>query len=742
MPMPALATSFFRYLISISLVCWLAACGGGEGNDSSPPGDGGDDPGFGLTQRVEVRGLSFPLDSPRVSGEIEISRAFPAVTFEQPVLLTHAPGESRVFVVEQGGRVLALPNNDNLGPEQVEIFLDIRSRVTAGGEEGLLGLAFDPDYPTNGRFYLYYSAADPRRSVLARYTRRADDPHLGDPNSEKILMEIAQPYANHNGGMIAFGPDNMLYIGLGDGGSGGDPLNNGQNLDTLLGSILRIDPRGGQPYAIPADNPFVNRADARGEIWAYGLRNPYRFSFDRGSGQLWAGDVGQNSREEINLIRRGGNYGWNVYEGNLPYNNPQNLPPGQFIAPVWDYPRNEGVSVTGGYVYRGSLAPSLNGAYVYGDFGSGKIWALRYEGGQVRSNELIGEIPLISSFGEDAEGELYLVSYNGGIYRLQETSPQADEFPGLLSETGLFRDTVNLIPAEGLVEYQVNTPLWSDDAHKRRWLALPGQTKIGFAVEDPWTFPVGTVLVKHFELAMTVGDPTTRRRLETRVLIREENGWAGYTYQWNPAQTEAELLETGLTETLAIQDLDAPGGQREQVYYYPSRGDCLRCHNQAAGGVLGVNTRQLNRDFAYPAMEDNQLRAWNHVNLFDRDIGDPARHPSMPAINDADAPISDRVRAYLDANCAICHRPGGASNALVDMRYGIPLAETGMVNADPVGLGQGRFLLVKPGSPQESIVWRRMQTLTAMRMPPVGSQVVDQEAVNLIAEWIQNGAGE
>ena len=292
---------------------------------------------------------------------LELERVFPALRFERPVLLTHAgDGSGQVYVVEQHGVIHRI---DPATPERTDVFLDISARVSRqGNEEGLLGLAFDPAYTQNGRFYVYYSAASPRRSVLSRFEVGSNG--LGDPAFESVLLEVAQLYRNHNGGMIEFGPDGMLYAALGDGGSAGDPRRHGQNLGTLLGAILRIDvtqPEGGAPYAIPADNPFVGQADARGEVWAYGLRNAWRFSFDRETGDLWTGDVGQNALEEVDVVQRGGNYGWNEMEGSRCFRPA--CDPDAFEAPITEYGRDMGCSITGGYVYRGQRIPELQGVY-------------------------------------------------------------------------------------------------------------------------------------------------------------------------------------------------------------------------------------------------------------------------------------------------------------------------------------------------------------------------------------------
>ena len=360
-------------------------------------------------------------------GPMSVERAFAPLSFDDPVQLAYADdGTSRLFVVEQPGRIMALDNDR--GAASASVFLDIRDRVRdAGVEEGLLGLAFDPEFRTNGHLFVYYSASGPRRSVLSRFSASAANPDSAEPDSEVVVMEFLQPYSNHNGGQILFGPDGNLYIGLGDGGGGGDPEGNGQDLSTLLGSVLRIDVSSSStesPYRVPSDNPFVDGrpSGARPEIWAYGLRNPWRFTFDRETGDLWAGDVGQNRFEEIDIIMPGRNYGWNVMEGSHCFpSDGVDCDPTGFESPVADYAIGEnGCSVIGGYVYRGPRHPSLLGAYMYGDFCSGRIWALRHDGEQVTEQlELVDTDLQISAFGEDQEGELYVISYRDGrLYRL------------------------------------------------------------------------------------------------------------------------------------------------------------------------------------------------------------------------------------------------------------------------------------------------------------------------------------
>ncbi|WP_340104868.1 PQQ-dependent sugar dehydrogenase [Rhodohalobacter sp. 8-1] len=352
--------------------------------------------------------------------------AFPNLDFIRPLNIQHAgDGTNRLFVVEQAGTISVFSNDPDITDR--EIFLDIEGRVTdISNEQGLLGLAFHPDFETNGYFYVNYTAPAPDRTVISRFSVSDDDQNRANPASETVLLTYNQPYGNHNGGHIAFGPDGYLYIAAGDGGSAGDPENNGQDRSTLLGSILRIDvdsQDNGNEYGIPDDNPFAgNEQGYREEIFAYGLRNPWRFSFDAETEKLWAGDVGQNTMEEIDIIESGLNYGWNIMEGTMCY------PPGtecdteDLELPVYAYNHSEGDrSVTGGYVYRGSDIPGLTGYYIYADFVSGRIWALDTSDLENPDNtELFDADFRISSFGVDQENEIYITGFDGNIYRFGE----------------------------------------------------------------------------------------------------------------------------------------------------------------------------------------------------------------------------------------------------------------------------------------------------------------------------------
>jgi glucose/arabinose dehydrogenase len=375
-----------------------------------------------------------------VRSGVSLREAFPNLGFTRPVDLQNAgDGTGRLFVVEQEGLIRVFPNDQSVS--EAGVFLDIRDRVDdSGNEEGLLGLVFHPDYEENGYFYVDYttSGTEPTRTRISRFSVSETDSSAADPGSELVILEFGQPFSNHNAGQLAFGPeDGYLYITAGDGGSAGDPQGNGQNRATLLGSILRIDVDStsqGRNYTIPPDNPFVgNEEGYREEIFAYGLRNPWRISFDPESGWLWAGDVGQNAWEEIDVIEKGRNYGWNVMEGFHCYSPPEDCDTAGLALPVWEYGHNVGSAITGGHVYHGSAVPELAGLYVYADFGSGRIWTLRWNGsGEPENTEIIDSPLNIPTFGVDESGELYLAAFDGKIYGFEQgTTDTGDDSPAV-----------------------------------------------------------------------------------------------------------------------------------------------------------------------------------------------------------------------------------------------------------------------------------------------------------------------
>ncbi|TXS95265.1 hypothetical protein FV139_05040 [Parahaliea maris] len=734
-------TRYCRTLLLLASMTALTACGGGGGspdNPTPPPEQPPASDPFGLTERTPLADFNLPTTASG-EGDFQLTRRFAALTFPSALFITAVPGEGRLLVVRQSGELEAFVDDDQTTESRT--VLDLSDRLLFAGEQGLLGMAFDPDFVSNRLLYLHYSMDNPRRSVIARFRWDAATDLIA-LDSERILLEVAQPYANHNGGMLAFGPDDRLYIALGDGGSGGDPQNNAQNGGNLLGTILRLNVHPADPalpYAIPLDNPFRDNAAIRNEIWAYGLRNPFRFSFDRVTGLMWIGDVGQGAQEEINIARGGENFGWRVLEGTLPYDDSANtLPPSAFTAPVFEYGRDQGVAVIGGYVYRGNAIPGLSGRYIYTDFGSGNVWAITLNGQQVTGNQLIAQADSPTSLGEDSNGELYIVNRQGELFGFTQSG--GENPPDQLSETGLFSSLDTLSPASGLIEYTVNLPFWSDNTVKRRWIAVPENAAIGFAPTGNWDFPIGTIAVKHFEILAREGDTSSTTRLETRVMVLLEQGWQAFTYRWNSAGTDATLLSGRQSEKLQVQT--ASGEITDQVYTYPSRTDCFRCHTAVAGRVLGIRTAQINTEFDYNAGEvtDNQLRSWNNIGLFTEDIGPTSNYPAYAAVGDDTASLEDRARAYLDVNCAQCHQSGGTTPAEIDLRFTTPLANTGLIDTTPLlgtlGIENGR--LIAPGEPGRSILIARVGRRDAVAMPPLGSHLVDEAGVTLLRRWVES----
>jgi len=686
-------------------------------------------------------GHQLPLEGSPDPQPMSLVDAFPELSFDDPVFLAFAPvaegaDDDRLFVVERRGVIRVFDNDP--ASDVATVVLDIDALIDSDfNEQGLLGLAFDPDFPSNRRFYVNYTtdqgcdAEAPQTwcTKIVRYEMRADDPDVADPASAELLYEVPQFTINHNGGMLAFGPDGLLYVAVGDGGGANDPQDHGRNLATPLGALLRLDVRDGAPSLVPADNPYAGQAGLAGEIFHSGLRNPWRFSFDRLTGDLWIGDVGQGAWEEIDYVAAGHpgglDFGWDFCEGTNDVHG-HDCDSIASTPPVVEYPHDGtgGFSVTGGYVYRGDRFPELFGAYLYSDYVSRRVWALA---GPAAEPEQIATAPDgIASFGEDRSGELYLLALEGTIYRLEGSGEGVGAaFPTLLSQTGLFEDVATLAPAAGLVEYDVTSPLWSDGALKQRWIALPAGGRVAFHAREPWAFPVGTAFVKHFSLV----DGASERRLETRVFLRQTERWVGVTYRWEGA--DALLLTEALDEQVTV-------GALTRDWHYPSPSECLGCHSRASGRVLGVRTRQHGESFPYPAGAAVQLAAWSCGGLFDLDVRDPARYDRYASLDDAGATRTERARSHLASNCAICHQPGGPAPGSEDLRFDPPLSAMQLfgVRTTEGDLGLFEPDRVAPGAHEDSALWVRMASLDETIRMAAGTRVPDAEAVALFADWI------
>jgi uncharacterized repeat protein (TIGR03806 family) len=729
---------------------------------------------YGIETRV-------PWTTSRVKGSPEppppygIEVAFPKLRFSSPLDLVGGPGLDRLFVAERYGKIYSFPlERDAAEPK---LLIDLKKTVYA--------FAVHPKYPKTPHVYVTY-VLDPNEpsakgTRLSRFTVKADDPYTADPASEQVILQW--PSGGHNGGCLKFGPDGYLYIVTGDGSGIADELVIGQDLSSILAKLLRIDvdhpdtdrkpdtnptrKRGGEAknYSIPKDNPFMDTKGALPEIWAYGLRQFWRMSFDRATGDLWGGEVGQDLWEMVYRIQRGGNYGWSVQEGSHPFRPERKTGPSPILKPIVEHPHTDFRSITGGFVYHGKRLPELQGTYIYGDFDTGRIWGLRYNRQTqtvARHEELASTRQRIISFGEDKDGELYYLDFVGGqVFRLVR-SPAVERayFPLKLSETGLFASTKDHRPAPGLIPYSVNSELWSDGAVKERFLALPGMSQIEFdTVTYPqpapgstpgWRLPDDTVVVKTFSLDLEPGNPASRRRLETRLLHKqqfegtEEFGdqyWRGYTYIWNDEQTDAELADaSGVDRTYTVKDAAAPGGKREQKWHFPSRSECILCHTTPAKYVLGLNTMQMNRDHDYGGVIASQLATFDHLKLFTKPLEKkPAELDRLADYHTQAASLEERARSYLHSNCSHCHRKWGGGNAEFQLLKTLPLAELGIVGTRPghgaFGLEGGKLLV--PGHPEQSLIPHRMRKLGLGRMPHVASNVVDEEAAKLIEEWIR-----
>ncbi|MBK1818001.1 PQQ-dependent sugar dehydrogenase [Luteolibacter yonseiensis] len=940
----------------------------------------------GLTSRPEVGPYLdgvMPPTPPVVATNWSTVVAFPNLTFVNALGLLPVPGTDKLVVWEREGRMYSFVNNP--ATTSKTLALDLSNRCQGWDDEGLLAVAFHPAFATNHHIYLWYNWVTPgtvlgnpttrppngtnTRQRLARFTM---DPSTGivDPASEYIIIDQIDHNTWHNGGGMMFHPtDGFLYLTNGNDASAA----NDQSIsNALFGCLIRIDvdKRGGaishppvkrsfeevgpnwpNAYHVPNDNPFVGVPGALEEIFALGLRSPHRMTHDATTNRIFIGDVGEGAFEEVHVIEpsdpAGLNFQWNRIEG---YNGDLVAPYiGVNRRPIIDYPHSEGSAVIGGYVYRGSEFPELVGKYVFGDNVTNRIWLLdesSYTPTTKAKKILIATMPFgpgpssganytgLSSFGLDAAGELYLCqmsSVAGKIYKLARGGPPpGTPLPATLSQTGVFSNMAALTPSPKLIPYALNQPFWSDGAVKSRWATVPTGTTVGFNATGEWTWPAGSVLVKHFELPVDDNNPAVHKRLETRLLVKTAAGPVyGATYKWRADNSDADLMDSAITENIPVAitpvgalagaDIGSPGlagattrtgdeltvsgsgadiwgnsdqfhfasqqrtgdfdisvrvssltqpdlytkvglmarenltagsrhvyamvfpsnaarnnnvggyeyqyrtvaggpsaaiypaspqptvnypntwlrmkregdtftgyssvdgvtwsefarltldlpdtlyfglaatshnnsalttakvvlqNVRMQPWYYPSRTDCMTCHNDNAGGVLGPKTRQLNGDFHYPGgVVDNQLRSWGHVGLFDN----PPPETQLPdldalaAAGDTNASLEKRARSYLDSNCSSCHRPGGV-HAFWDARFDTPLAQQGIIYGNLANnLGDPRARVVMPQDVTHSVLHRRMNTIGGgIQMPPLAKNVIDRAGVELLAEWINS----
>ncbi|MFO0966226.1 MAG: PQQ-dependent sugar dehydrogenase [Gemmataceae bacterium] len=757
------------------LLCWLLT-------PSRAVAQPADTKPFGLAKRI-------PWTASRIKGAPEppppyrSERAFPHLTFKNPLHLTTAPGIHRFFVCEQGARIYSFPID--LAVKKADLVIDLRKEIKtvdpkrSSGIGDLYALVFHPRFTENRYCYVCY-ILNPKGSKqledgsrISRFRLTDTDPPRIDPASEKII--ITWLGGGHNGCDLHFGPDGYLYISTGDGAGPNPPdgLTTGQDNSDLLSCILRIDvdhPDKGEPggvssrrnYSIPSDNPFVKTPGNRPEIWAYGFRNPWRMSFDRKTGRLWVGDVGWESWEMIYCVKKGGNYGWSIMEGPQPVRPETKRGPTPILPPALALPHSESASITGGYVYHGKLNPDLKGLYLFGDWVTRKVWGAKLDGDKIVSfEELAATKERVVAFGLDHDRELYYVNHDeaGSIHKLvpnEAVKAYRKDFPRKLSETGLFADVKKQVPMDGVVPFSVNAELWADHASAERFVALPGTSvaKI-YSSQPPWPnnsgevyFPGDGVLVKTLSMEMERGNPKSRRKLETQIL-HFDGDWHAYTYAWNDEQTDASLVDAkGMDRELKIVDAKAPGGKREQRWHFASRTECMTCHNPWSGYTLAFNPTQLNRNHDYHGVVDHQFRALEHAGMitfldrdWDKKVEKPRKAPTERLVDPYDPAndIQQRARSYLHVNCSHCHQFGAGGTATIDLRHGVALDSTKMLGVRP---SQGTFeiagaSIVAPGDPFKSVLFYRLAKLGPGRMPHMGSEVIDERGLALIRDWIR-----
>ncbi|MDB6027165.1 MAG: hypothetical protein JWM68_3388 [Verrucomicrobiales bacterium] len=718
-----------------------------------------------------------------------VSVAFTNLTFTNAVGVTAVPGTNQLCVWEREGRVWSFLNNPAALTRT--LVLNITNQCQGWDDSGLLGLAFHPGFVSNRFIFVWYSWVSPgtvqgnlnnrpptflpNRNRLSRFT--LDSSGVAITNSELILMDQNADTVWHKGGGMFFHPTNgFLYITVGDDEQ--SSLNSQRNNRGLFSGILRIDvdKRGGaishaiarQPvngatanYFIPNSNPFSATTNALEEFFAIGLRSPHRMTFDPPSGRIFIGDVGNSSREEIDVVEPNDpaalNFQWDRIEGlngdlTAPYI-------GVNKRPLYDYNHNGSIAaIIGGYVYRGSeFAAELGGRYIYSDNPQRKLYYLDETSNPPKGVFMCSFPPgsgpnpgsdytSLSSFGLDQNNEILMCqmgSQGGKIYKLAHPNGTANKpIPPLLSLTGVFTNLATLGITNAFLPYAVNSPLWSDAARKQRWISVPTNKFVNFTATGEWNFPNGTVFIKHFDLSIDETNTNVLRRLETRFVVRDTNGTAYFfSYRWRTNNSDADLVTNSLSENIVIQ---TASGTRTQTWFYPGPQDCVQCHTPAAGYVLGIKTRQVNGSFQYPntGVTDNQLRAWNHIGLVTPTVNESAiaTYDKLVPVNDSSAALELRVRSYVDANCAQCHRPGGVV-AMWDARFDTPLANQAIINGsvlNNLGIAGGRVLT--PKDLLHSIMYQRMNSVTAgQRMPPLSKNVIDTNAVAALAQWINTG---
>lgn len=650
-------------------------------------------------------------------------QVFTQIALNDALEMIAVPGAHRLVAVEKSGKIWSFKDSPDAASKN--LLIDLKPDHPALNYA--YGIAFHPKWRENGLVFITYVYGDkvPDGSKLSRFKLTQQEPPVLDPKSETVLLTWQS--GGHNGASIQFGPDGMLYISTGDATAPSPPdaLKTGQDLSDFLSSILRIDvehEENGKAYAIPKDNPFLQTRNARPEIYAFGFRNPWKISFDP-KGRLWCGDVGWELWEMIHLVPKGGNHGWSAMEASQPI-MPETQGPGDIIPPVAAHPHTEAASITGGYVYHGSRFPELRDAYIYGDYETGKIWALWHDGTQVTRREEIADTPhKIVSFGQSEDGEVYWMNWEKDtrIYRLSKNPAigKPSQFPRKLSETGLFTDTAVQSPAAGVLPFQIAEPMWQDGASASRFVALPEGKSIKTTTSGNTAKPNYKVeWPAESVLARTI---TLKKKIETQVLHFDGETWNGYSYRWNDQGTDADLVGADGDEFTIDK----------QPWRIHGRAECARCHNNWSGFALGFQPDQL---VSIGGKKPEEAA------LFDGPFFERLKNRLISS-RDQSSPLEDRARSWLHANCAHCHRRHGGGSVQLMVNADLPTEETMTFNEKPVrgdlGLTDARVSF--PGKPHQSVLMARIARSGNGHMPMIGAREVDPHGFRLLWDWI---AGE
>ncbi len=666
------------------------------------------------------------LAPPPLGTTYSLTTLWQNISFSNPVKLVQPPNDDDVFIVVQRAGVARYVPRNATTSSQTHNFLNLGVNTSING--GLLSMAFHPDYANNGYVYVVYTI-NVGSAPMLRLSRfqTTDGGWTLNSGTEQIVLQHQRLEFNHNGGDIAFGNDGYLYMSSGD-----DAYLNYQrarqatNPNNWFGKMLRIDVDNGSPYSIPPDNPFASGGGAP-EVYAYGLRNPWRFTIDRATGDVWEADVGEDTWEEINVIQPGQFYGWPYYEGDDCFDGTPSECSTPYTSPTTVIPNNGSSAISGGFVYRGAALPSLFGKYVFSDYGGGQVYV--HDPATGVNTPLPGSTGggAAVAWGEDNAGELYAVRYDTG--RIQQLVASGGggptEFPALITDTGCFDPANPTQVVSGVIPYGIAQPFWSDGVDKERYLAIPDGTTISVGPDGDWVFPPGSVTIKSFR--------NNGQLFETRFFVRHADGsHSGYTYRWNDQQTQATLVGPG------GEDRSLPGLE----WSYPSRAQCFACHTNAANFNLGPETRQLNVDGFYPSTgrTSNQLYTLDFIGMLSGNVSSLA---PLPAIDDASVPLQTRAEAYLHVNCSNCHRPGGPGVGPMDARFDTPFVDMGLCNVDPSlsDLGVPGAKMILPGNHDASVVYLRMSTRDGTSMPPLASKVVDGAGAALLEQWIDSLGG-